>query len=80
MPIHDHFDGSMHCVECGGKCRLSGDALTATELARWLLESRARGPSQRAWLNLSEQGTLKRAGVDVDRFCQRATEAERAGR
>jgi hypothetical protein len=32
--IHDHFDGSANCVECGGPCQLDGSDLLATQLLR----------------------------------------------
>ena len=38
MNVHDHFDGSAHCLECSGRCTLAGDELAATELIRFLLE------------------------------------------
>lgn len=36
--IHDHFDGSAHCVECEGPCRLQGDDRLVTNLVRWVIE------------------------------------------
>jgi hypothetical protein len=36
--IHDHFDGEAHCIECRGKCVLSGDSLELTRLVRKLCE------------------------------------------
>lgn len=39
MGIHDHFDGSAHCVECGGSCKLTGATLTLTQLVRALCEA-----------------------------------------
>jgi hypothetical protein len=38
MKIHDHLDGSAHCVECGGSCRLTGDDLEVTRLVRFITE------------------------------------------
>lgn len=38
MIVHDHFDGSAHCVECGGTCKLTGDERAVTEVVRWTLE------------------------------------------
>jgi hypothetical protein len=38
MTIHDHFDGSAHCVECQGPCLLTGEDRTVTELARHIME------------------------------------------
>jgi len=36
--IHDHFDGSGHCVGCNGPCRLVGDDRAVTDLVRWVME------------------------------------------
>jgi hypothetical protein len=41
MLIHDHFDGSAHCVECHGWFRLTGQSLALTEPIRNLLEAYA---------------------------------------
>lgn len=30
--VHDHFDGSFHCVECAGPCKLNGNDLLLTQL------------------------------------------------
>lgn len=38
MEIHDHFDGTAHCVQCQGPCRLTGDDLAVTRLVRWTVE------------------------------------------
>lgn len=38
MTIHDHFEGSAHCVECKGYCRLAGDDLAVTRYIRFTLE------------------------------------------
>ena len=35
--IHDHFNGSLHCVECSGPCLLTGSSLAVTEMVRNLL-------------------------------------------
>ncbi len=34
--VHDHFDGSAHCVECQGECRLAGHELFSTQIIREL--------------------------------------------
>jgi len=39
MKIHDHFEGSANCVECGGFCQLSGEDLETTRFFRFALES-----------------------------------------
>lgn len=78
--IHDHFDGSAHCVDCGGgapafsivECEQQEGtaARVATELARWICERYA----MLGWKKLphGEASTLRKAGVDPDRFYQRA--------
>ena len=38
MVVHDHFDGSAHCIECAGSCLLVGDDRAITDLVRWTLE------------------------------------------
>lgn len=48
VTIHDHFDGSAHCVQCGGWCGLSGQNLQATRLIRYLMEHFAYG--HECWL------------------------------
>lgn len=73
--IHDHFDGSAHCVECGGTCQLGGAERTATELVRWLCEQRARVGHG---LNMLEAATIRGAGADPDALLNRAVASERA--
>jgi hypothetical protein len=41
---HDHFDGSAHCIECGGDCKLSGCELAFTCAVRYVLESEVYRP------------------------------------
>jgi hypothetical protein len=48
VTVHDHFDGSAHCVECEGPCKLAGDALELTRMVRFVLEFFAYG--HRGWL------------------------------
>jgi hypothetical protein len=48
MIIHDHFDGSANCVECGGTCKLTGEALQLTRLVRYTIEFFALGHN--GWL------------------------------
>lgn len=71
MPIHDHFEGSAHCVECGGPCKLTGDARALTEMIRWRLEARP-------FLNPSERETIRKAGGDPDKLIARAKECNPA--
>jgi hypothetical protein len=74
VPIHDHFDGSAHCVECGGPCKLTGADLLLTERIRWHLALLAR----QGWtsLPLSVQSTLEDAGADGVALFLRARQAE----
>ena len=67
--IHAHFDGSAHCVECSGSCRLTGAARIATDLARWMCES---ATLHKTGLNMSEEATLRGGGVDPDKHMNRA--------
>ena len=36
--VHDHFDGSGHCVECEGPCRLARSDLLLSQLIRYTME------------------------------------------
>lgn len=67
--VHDHFDGSEHCLECRGPCRLRGPELVATGLARLIVESCA---SRRVDLNHLERAALERAGARPDMMLARA--------
>jgi hypothetical protein len=73
MPIHDHFDGSSNCVECGGPCTLTGDSLHLTRLVRHLLASRVVRDG-RAWIGDAVRLTIAEAGGDPDRLARRAEE------
>lgn len=75
--IHDHFDGSAHCVECKGPCQLTGAERIATELARWLCERYAIN----GWKELCvlERDTLEEAGVNPANFMKRAIETTPRG-
>lgn len=72
--VHDHFGGSANCVECGGPCQLSGAQRLLTEMIRWLFERAVR---ERRTYNMLERETLLKAGVDPDRFLNRAKESTR---
>ena len=71
MNIHDHFDGSAHCIECAGPCRLEGEALLATKLIRFILEQWAVGYSTP---NMLPTSTIKESGIDFENFKKRAKE------
>lgn len=75
--LHDHFDGTAHCRDCEGPCRLAAGSpeLMATALARVMCERAAfNGESG---LTYSEAMTLDRFGVDPDAMFARAQEAFR---
>lgn len=75
--VHDHFDGASHCVQCGGKCWLTGAELVLTEMIRWEFDAISRGA---AGLNRMQRATLERIGVDIEEFHARAwrSDGERA--
>ena len=82
--IHDHFDGSAHCIECRGWCQLKGDDLELTRVFRNVLESYFyRGswlPSQietpMAALYGERWETFKRHGLNaMELFRQKKTHA-----
>jgi hypothetical protein len=69
--IHDHFNGSAHCIECEGQCQLTGADRLVTNLIRFIFEQWASGyctPS----LMLTE--TLKESDIDFEHFKTRAKE------
>lgn len=70
--IHDHFDGSSNCVECGGECQLTGGNLLATQLARSLVEH-AVISGQRV-LGM-EAHYLEKAGYDPEQMLTRCQQA-----
>lgn len=71
VPIHDHFNGSAHCVECEGDCRLDGGERLATNLIRWIFEQWASGNYMPSYILTCE---IKDAGVDMEHFRRRAKE------
>ncbi len=69
--VHDHFDGSAHCVECFGKCKLAGAELALTTLVRIIFESWAihgQAPNYMTKKALAEV-------CDVQAMRKRATDA-----
>ncbi len=75
MTIHDHFDGSAHCVECAGNCRLEGDDRAATNLVRAIFEYMAYLSRLSVLSRTSLIGSaLVSLGVDVPNFSRRATD------
>lgn len=71
MIIHDHFDGSAHCVECGGICSLTGDDVLATHLIRYLFEEWAVSGRYPNYLITK---AVKDTGIDFEKFKRRAKE------
>lgn len=74
--IHDHFDGSAHCVECQGKCKLTGADLALTQLVRymfaaWAWSLHGQKPNHMTCV------VLKDLGVDLDATLARAKESNR---
>lgn len=74
MPIHNHFDGSEHCVECGGPCRLTGDSLALTRMVRCRLEREVYA-SKEPRLSYGERAALRAAGYDPDVLIDAARKA-----
>lgn len=66
--VHDHFEGSAHCVECGGDCKLTGTEMAYTALMRWLFDGEANG----SIMSHNALGQIARSGVDIEKFRTRA--------
>ena len=73
--VHDHFDGSANCIECRGRCRLTGADRALTEMVRWEAQ---RWITQRTGPNMMMKATLETLGLDVDRLMATAAERENA--
>lgn len=71
--VHDHFDGSAHCVECDGDCRLIGSDLLATKLVRNWMEYVALQPKW--WMPPGFESALEDAGVNVPQLKNRAIQS-----
>jgi len=76
MKIHDHFEGSSHCVQCGGYCCLEGDDLAVTNLLRSLFET-AEYREVPIQLNFIGREAISKLGVDFNLFARRAAVARR---
>lgn len=59
MIVHDHFDGSAYCRECGGKCQLSQDEQAETAVVRYLLEWCARS-SPACWMPMMLHSAMEK--------------------
>lgn len=66
--IHDHFDGSAHCVECQGPCNLGPDDYAVTQLVRYVFECGATG-------SMGMRSALRDLGVPLETFSKRASGA-----
>ena len=77
MIIHDHFNGSYNCYECGGYCRLSNDNLKVTTLVRWMIAGAMHG---RYNLDMLTRDALEQLGVDVKLWMHRCAKAYANGR
>src|SRR5690606_11582489 len=75
VELHDHFDGSAHCVQCNGPCTLTGANLFATDIIRNIAEQWVRNVG---FPDMSMTSYLERRGVNVDRLTQRARAARDA--
>ena len=71
MKIHDHFDGSAHCSQCGGPCVLEGDDRAVTELLRSLFETAAYRQVPIPVTFIGREAIAK-LGVDFNLFANRA--------
>lgn len=71
--VHDHFDGSAHCVECGGNCVLTGGDLLATALVRELFEGAV--VSGNRFLVTRFDFILRQVPFDMDLFWRRAEDS-----
>jgi hypothetical protein len=71
MTIHDHFEGSAHCVECQGRCTLAGEELAVTSIFRYLFEYLQIWEWHNSVPPLMARPLLE-LGVPVDRFVERA--------
>ena len=72
MEIHDHFDGSSHCVECNGPCRLKDESLMLTRLVRYVFDLQASEGNKKP--NGFLLVPFEYAGVDWRPFWKRALE------
>lgn len=49
MTIHDHMDGSAHCIECKGPCKLTGEDCALSAFVRFALERSAIDGRRELW-------------------------------
>ena len=77
MTIHDHFEGSANCVECGGPCSLKGDERAVSDLIRFTLQTLS---AHEMGVNPFIRSALRSLGVDPVRMYGRADESNRKPR
>lgn len=76
IPVfHDHLEGSAHCIECQGPCRLTDPTQQAlTSLVRALFEAEARGFKPDP-IPYRIQQWFEGRGIDVNKFREHARAA-----
>lgn len=62
--VHDHFDGTNHCIECQGPCQLEGADYYLSQVILCVIESDS--------MSIALRGLLEDAGVQVEYFIARA--------
>lgn len=73
--IHDHFEGSSNCVQCGGECTLVGEKRLLTELIRWMFERWAMGYDPGP--DMMQRDSLAKFGIRIEECYNRASEMTR---
>ncbi len=67
--VHDHFDGSLLCVQCKGPCRLPAAEMAYTALVREIFESEHNYHTR---MPPGVENLLRKRIPDFVRFLQRA--------
>lgn len=73
VDVHDHLDGSAYCVQCGGECKLVGEAMVLAGLVRTLFE----GERYHGTMPYQAQRFLENMGLNVAGW-RKAAREERA--
>ncbi len=71
--VHDHFEGSAHCVECGGSCKQTGAERVLTNWARAAFEAESLYP-KRCRISWSLIRAMEESGVNVNKMRRRASD------
>lgn len=71
--IHDNYNGTAHCVECEGSCKLTGSDRHLTAIVRALFETRHHTRAG-TWMSPVLRSALEAAGVDIAHHQRRAAE------